>query len=350
MPAPAGLAECSSVKRWLLLPGWVMGGLRLLRPPRVGVHQHLVGRLLAREHGDHVLADLDPLRVHVLDAVLKDEGRRSLVLVEERLLLRRPLGLDTGKVYRLREGIVVDVVLQVRRIREEVEVLLGLRDVRPLRVDELGRGRRVRREQLVVEDRNGEEAEARRLDVRVGGLDGARFGKAIDRHRVLPAGHLLFGVGELVGQRGGTEVPLLVQLVDLGHGRVGGRVASEGRLVGVELVVEARLELLHLGADLGVPQDLMPSVADRLVDRIDAGGLDLGAIGHEIVVRRRDAGDPRLLEDVLVVDDDPITAVDVPDLLAIHLAVDGRLGKQRPDLPASPTLAFDRSTAFASTL
>ena len=86
----------------------------------------------------------------------------------------------------------------------------------------------MRREQLVVEDRNGEEAEARRLDVRVGGLDGARFGKSIDRHRVLPAGHLLFGVGVLVGQRGGTEVPLLVQLVDLGHGRVGGRVASEG--------------------------------------------------------------------------------------------------------------------------
>ena len=295
-----------------------------------------MGRLLAREHGGHVLADVDPLGVHIVDAVLKDEGRRSLVLVEERLLVRRPLGLDASEVYRLREGIVVDVVLQVIRLREEGEVLLGLRDVRPLRVDEIGRACRVRREQLVVEDREGEEAEARRLDVRVGGMDGARFGKTIDRHRELPAGHLLFGVGELVGQRAGTEVTLLVQLVDLGHGRVGGRVAGEGRLVGVELGVEARLELLHPGTDLREPQDVMPSVADRLVDRGDAGGLDLGAIGHEIVVRRRDAGDPRLLEDVLVVDDDPIPAVDVPDFLAIHLAVDGRLGNSGRIFPLHP--------------
>ena len=79
MPLPASLAQSApSVKRWLLLPGRVLGGLRLLRPPHVGVHQHLVWRLLASEHGDHVLADVDPLRVHVVDAVLKDEGRRSL--------------------------------------------------------------------------------------------------------------------------------------------------------------------------------------------------------------------------------------------------------------------------------
>ena len=82
----------------------------------------------------------------------------------------------------------------------------------------------------------------------------------------------------------------------------------------------------------------MPSVAGRLVDRIDPGGLDPGAIGHEIVVRRRDAGDPRLLEDGLVVDDHPIAAIDVPDLLAIHLAVEGRLGKSVGVFPLHPGL------------
>ena len=247
-----------------------MGSLRLLRPPRIGVHQHLVGRFLARKHGDHVLADLDPLWVHVLDGVLKDEVRSRMVLVEERLLIRRPLGLYTAEVHRLELHSVVDHVLQVRRISEEVKVLLGLRDVRPLGIDKLGRACRVRREQLVVEDRNGEEAEVRRLGARVGGLDGCRFGKTIDRHRILPAGHLLFGIGVLVGQSGGSEVSLLVQLVDLGHGCVGGLVASEVRLVAIERVVDARLKLLHAGTDLRVPQHLMPPVADRLVDRVDA--------------------------------------------------------------------------------
>lgn len=80
----------------------------------------------------------------------------------------------------------------------------------------------------------------------------------------------------------------------------------------------------------------MPSIADRLEDRGHASGFDLVARGHEIGVCRRDAGDPCLLEGVLVVDDDPITAVDVPDLLAIHLAINGRLGDSGGIFPLHP--------------
>ena len=55
--------------------------------------EHILGRHRAGEHRHHVLADVHPLRVEIVDRVLVDD-RLGRIGIQEFLLLGRPLGLQ----------------------------------------------------------------------------------------------------------------------------------------------------------------------------------------------------------------------------------------------------------------
>ena len=205
----------------------------------------------------------------------------------------------------LHVGGVVDHVLDAVFRRDVGEILLRGVDILGTGVDELGRTCRVDVQILIVEERQEHQTEVV-LGVAGGvllighdGLDGAGLEEA---HGIFAGCQIAFRIHKFIAQVVVAEIALLCEVVELLEGSDHIFVLGKGRLVGVELVDDARLELVKHLAVLAPEHGLMPAVCHRLIDRGDAGIEDLLAHVFKLGKRRGNCLHACCGKDLLVVD------------------------------------------------